>query len=126
MIVVDTSAIMAVLMAEPEADRCMAAIESSRAILISAGTVVECGVVAARREIVEAMERFLTGLDMEIVPVTEHSARRAVEAYRLYRKGAHPARLNFGDCFAYELARSRGCPLLFVGNDFALTDVTAA
>ena len=58
--------------------------------------------------------------------VDAERARLAVQAYRRYGKGFHPARLNFGDCFAYELAKSRGCPLLYVGEDFARTDVVAA
>ena len=61
-----------------------------------------------------------------MVPVTEHDAFKVAEAYARWGRGAHAAGLNYGDCFAYALARQRACPLLFVGEDFAETDITLA
>jgi len=124
-IAVDTSALMAVLLGEPEAQACMAALEADEDLLISAGTVAEALIVAARRNLGAEMERLLEGLGFEVVTVTPASARRIAQAYQRWGKGVHPASLNLGDCFAYELAKERGCSLLYVGNDFAQTDVGA-
>lgn len=68
----------------------------------------------------------VSGLGIEIVVVTEDSARRVAESYARWGKGIHPASLNFGDCFAYQLATDRECALLYVGNDFAKTDIASA
>ncbi|HZF96553.1 MAG TPA: type II toxin-antitoxin system VapC family toxin [Allosphingosinicella sp.] len=65
-------------------------------------------------------------LDPEVVPLTEERARAAAEAYRTWGEGFHPAKLNFGDSFAYALAKEHDCPLLFIGNDFSKTDVKIA
>lgn len=124
--VIDTSALMAVLLDEPQAGLCIAALEAEDDLLISAGTVAEALVVAGRRHVGREMERLIDGLGFEVVGVTVDSARRMAQAYTRWGKGAHPAALNFGDCFAYELASTQGCPLLFVGEDFRKTDVRAA
>ncbi len=123
MIAVDTSALMAIVLNEPEADACAVALEAEEKLLISAGTVAEVLIVAARRNVGEEMERLIEGLGFEIVSITPASARRIARAYESWGKGVHPAGLNLGDCFAYEVAKEHGCPLLFVGKDFALTDV---
>ncbi|MBR2686240.1 MAG: type II toxin-antitoxin system VapC family toxin [Aquamicrobium sp.] len=123
MIAVDTSALMAIVLNEPEADACAVALEAEEKLLISSGTVAEVLIVAARRNVGEEMERLIEGLGFEIVSITPASARRIARAYESWGKGVHPAGLNFGDCFAYEVAKEHGCPLLFVGKDFALTDV---
>ena len=126
MIVVDTSALVAVALDEPACQRCRQVLESREALLISAASVTEAHIVAARRGFSEQMSALLHGFELEVVPVTAERAIRAAEAYRRFGKGFHPARLNFGDCFAYELARSRDCALLYVGDDFARTDVRGA
>lgn len=126
MIVVDTSALVALALDEVEADACASALENSDTVLISAGTAVEAMIVAARLGLADEMSILLNDLEIEIVPVTSAGAFRAGEAYLRWGKGFHPAALNFGDCFAYALAHERGCPLLFVGNDFARTDVVSA
>lgn len=126
MMVVDTSALMAILLKEPQADACARAIKSDVDRLISAGTVTECLVVATRRSADGAMARLIEGIGFDIVNVTAVSAWRAGEAYRRWGKGRHPASLNFGDCFAYALAKERACPLLFIGNDFSKTDIESA
>ena len=125
MIVVDTSALMAILLGEPHADFCAATLEAEDEVLISAGTVVESLIVAARRNVGDEMQRLIDGLGFEIVTVTPASARRIAAAYAAWGKGVHPAGLNLGDCFAYALARERGCALLFVGDDFARTGIQA-
>jgi ribonuclease VapC len=123
MIAVDTSALMAIVLGEAEAEPCIAALETETEILISAGTVAEALIVAARRNVAEEMAGLIDGLGFEIVTVTAASARRIAEAYAQWGKGIHPAALNFGDCFAYEVAKERACRLLFVGDDFAKTDL---
>ena len=95
-------------------------------ILLSAGTLAETLIVAAGRGFGTEMERLVAEAGCEIVPVTEASARRAAAAYAKWGKGVHPAGLNFGDCFAYEVAKAHDCALLYVGNDFAKTDVKRA
>jgi ribonuclease VapC len=69
------------------------------------------------------MRQLIDGLGFDVVPVTESAAHRISEAYARWGKGLHPAGLNFGDCFSYQLAMEHDCPLLFVGNDFSKTDV---
>ncbi len=123
MMAVDTSALMAILLNEPAADACVAALESDGDLLISAGTMAEALIVAARRNVGEEMGRLIEGLGFEVVGVTPASARRIAHVYESWGKGVHPAALNFGDCFAYEVARQHDCPLLYVGEDFARTDI---
>ena len=123
MIAVDTSALMAIVLNEAKAEACGVALEAEDRLLISAGTVAEALIVARRRNIGEEMERLIDGLGFEIISVTPASARRIAQAYENWGKGAHPAALNFGDCFAYELAREHDCRLLYVGDDFSRTDI---
>lgn len=126
MIVVDTSALMAVVFDEAKADACSKALEADNEVLISAGTLAECLVVARRRHGSQEVERLIVDLGIEIVNVTPVSARRVAQAYERWGKGMHPAGLNFGDCFAYVLAKEHSCPLLFIGNDLSKTDVASA
>ncbi|SHO66340.1 Uncharacterized protein, contains PIN domain [Pseudoxanthobacter soli DSM 19599] len=126
MIAVDTSALMAIVLNEPGADACAAALAAADRLVVSAGTAAEALIVAGRRNIGAEMARLLDGLGCEVVSVTAASAVRIAEAYERWGKGIHPAGLNFGDCFAYEVAKAHGCPLLFVGDDFARTDVESA
>lgn len=123
MIVVDTSALMAIVLDEPLAEACSAAIEAADGLLISAGTVAEALIVSARRNVGEEMAKLIDGLGFEVANVTSPSARRVAAAYEQWGKGVHPAGLNFGDCFAYEAAREHTCPLLYVGDDFSRTDI---
>ncbi len=126
MIAVDTSALMAILLNEPQADACSAVLEAEERLLISAGTVAEALIVAARRNVGNEMAELIDGLGFEVVSVTPAAARRIAQAYDQWGKGVHPASLNFGDCFAYEVAKEHECPLLYVGDDFARTDLAAA
>lgn len=127
MIVVDTSAIYAILQAEPEGPVFLNRISAEGGGVLSAGSVVELGVVMSRRrEALDAVKELLLLPFFEVIPVDAEQAMIAVEAYRRYGKGLHPARLNFGDTFSYALARQRGLPLLFKGGDFSLTDIEPA
>lgn len=123
MIAVDTSAPMAIVLNEPEADACIAALSAEDDLLISASTMAEALIVSARRHVGEELALLIDGLGFEVVSLTSASARRVAEAYARWSKGAHPAALNFGDCFAYEVAKQCGCRLLFVGDDFSQTDI---
>jgi ribonuclease VapC len=125
-IVVDTSALMAIVLKEAEAQRCAAILGSEPELVISAGTVAEAMIVAGGRRVARDMERLIAGTGMEIAPVTPNLSWRAAEAYARWGKGNHPARLNFGDCFAYAEAEARSCPLLFIGDDFSRTDLKSA
>jgi len=126
MIAVDTSALMAIILNEPEADACAAVLEAEDRLLISAGTVAEALIVAGRRNVDEEAAQLIDGLGFEIVSVTQASARRIAAAYGKWGKGVHPAALNFGDCFAYEVAKEHDCPLLYVGENFSQTDIASA
>jgi ribonuclease VapC len=121
LIAVDTSALMAIILGEAEADACVKALEAETDVLISAGTVAEAIIVAARRNVAQEMENLIDGLGFDVVTVTAASARGVAQAHQRWGKGIHPAGLNFGDCFAYEVAKAHSCPLLFVGDDFMNT-----
>jgi ribonuclease VapC len=125
-IVVDTSALMALALDEPTAERCSITLETSDSVLISAANAAEAMIAAGRRGVSREMSILLNDLEIEIVPLSPADTHRVADAYRRWGKGFHPAGLNFGDCFAYALAKERGCPLLFVGDDFAQTDLTPA
>lgn len=124
MIVIDTSALMAIVFDEPEARACISALEAEDNVLISAGTLAEALIVAGQRDVADELSEIIEGLALEVVPVTAAVARRISKAYGKWGKGVHPAGLNFGDCFAYETARAHGCRLLYVGRDFAKTDIS--
>lgn len=126
MIVVDTSALVAIVLHEPPAPSCAAAMSVAGRVAISAATVAEALIVADRKNLGEPMRRLIGSLGLEIVDVTSTVADRVAAAYSRWGKGVHPARLNLGDCFAYALAKERGCPLLFVGDDFRQTDIESA
>jgi ribonuclease VapC len=124
--VLDTSAVMAILFAEPIADRLLSAVEADRVRSVSAATVVESALVLLGRygEVGEPMlDRLLRSLGAEVVPVGEEHVVLARDAALRFGRGRHPAGLNFGDCFSYALAVAQSEPLLFVDDDFAKTDV---
>ncbi len=123
MIAVDTSALMAVLLLEPTANACKNALQSEPAVVISAGTLAEILIVASRRNLSAQVLRFVDELNFEVIPVTAATARRIEQAYSRWGKGVHRAALNLGDCFAYDVAKQHGCKLLYVGNNFAKTDI---
>ncbi len=123
MIAVDTSALMAIVLDDPEADACITALGSDDDLLISAGTVAEALIVSGRRNVGDELAMLIDGLGFEIATVTPASARRIAMANEQWGKGVHPAALNFGDCLAYAVAKEHGCRLLYVGNEFSRTDV---
>lgn len=127
--VVDTSALIALLNGEPEWQRIENAMLAAPRLAISAGTLVEASIVADAKRQPDGMadlDLLLDELQVEVIPVTGAHAELARSAYRQFGKGRHPAALNFGDCFSYALARALGEPLLFVGFDFSRTDIEAA
>jgi ribonuclease VapC len=128
--IIDTSALIAILRDEPDAKECALAIEKSKSRRLSAANFVETALVIDGSRDPIASRRFddlIKEAQIIIEPVTEAQARIAREAYRDFGKGSgHPAKLNLGDCFAYALAKSFGEPLLFKGDDFSRTDVILA
>ncbi|HEX5279359.1 MAG TPA: type II toxin-antitoxin system VapC family toxin [Micropepsaceae bacterium] len=126
MIVVDTSALMTIVLDEADAAPCIAVLEREHEVLVSAGTVAEAMIVAAARKVAAEMQAVISSLGFEVVPVTAASAARIAQAYVQWGRGMNSAGLNFGDCFAYELAKEHDCPLLFVGDDFSRTDIKRA
>jgi ribonuclease VapC len=129
-IVIDTSAIIAILRGEAEKDRFVDAILAATPRLMSAVSLQEAGMVVADRfgdgEAWEPLDALLDRLDVEIVAHDAPLARFAREAFLRFGKGRHPAGLNFGDCAAYALAVSHDLPLLFKGEDFSKTAVVRA
>jgi ribonuclease VapC len=128
-VTLDTSAIIAILFAEPGyldlVDRILAAGQ----VRVGTATLVETGLVFAGRRRTQAsgeLEALLRELDVTIVPFGEREYRAAVDAFLRFGRGRHKAALSFGDCFAYAVADTANDSLLFVGNDFAQTDITAA
>lgn len=126
MIVVDTSALMAILLQEPGAVACRSSLATSDEIIMSAATVAEALVVADRRGVGDAMRTLLDGLAIRVHDVNKAVAGQVAVAYANWGKGLHPAGLNLIDCFAYVLAAETGGALLFVGQDFSRTDAVAA
>lgn len=126
MIVVETSALMAILQGEPEAQACRSIIDEHTELLVAAPNLTEALIVAAGRGLHGEMARLIDDLAPTIVPLTEARAYAASSDYMRWGKGSHAAHLNFGDCFAYALAKDRRQPLLFKGDDFARTDLMAA
>ena len=117
---------MAILLNEPLADDCESALNAEIRVLISAGTLTEALIVANGRNVGDEMKALIESAAIEVVPVTNASARRAAAAHAKWGRGAKTAGLNFGDCFAYDVAKANDCPLLYAGRDFAKTDVQSA
>jgi ribonuclease VapC len=127
--VVDSSALLAIMFLEPEAQRFTRLIQASRAPLLSAANFLEASIlIESRRGIAKRglLDAFVAESGIRLEPVTRAQALIAREAYRRFGEGDHPAGLNFGDCFAYALAKERNLPLLFKGADFARTDLDPA
>ena len=124
--VVETSAVLAILLEEPEAVEFAQLIEDDPTPLISAVSVAEAGIVLISRHGPDArgdLQDFLDQGGLQVEPVTAEQAELALDAYQRYGKGRHRAGLNFGDCFAYALCQATGQPLLFKGQDFSQTDI---
>lgn len=127
--IIDTSALVAILDQEPEAGRIARTLASTSERMLSAANLVELGIVMqARRgdDGARDVDLLLGKLRVEIVPFTARQAEIARKAFRRYGRRQHDAKLNFGDCFAYALAKDTSAPLLFKGDDFGKTDVMVA
>ena len=126
--IVDSSAIVAIILREPGWEALVDRLASEPLCAIGAPTLVETGIVLTAKigpKARVALSRLLQELSMTIIPFTDEHWRAAVDAYARFGKGRHPAGLNFGDCLTYAIARLAEQPLLFVGDDFRRTDVTA-
>ena len=129
MIVIDTSAVIAILRNEPEASRFAEIIGEADRCFLSAAGFLEASMVRIGRgppQLGDELENLVRELDIELVPFDEPQARASRDAFVRFGSGRHPAGLNFGDCISYALARSRGLPLLFKGEDFSKTNILAA
>ena len=127
--VLDSSAIVALMIDEPEAPRVQKSIERAATVLVGAPTVLESTMVLSRFLGLgsrDAVEDLLKAAEAQIVPFGSDHAATAHEAFLKYGKGRHPAALNYGDCMAYAIAKIAGHALLFVGADFSQTDIAAA
>ena len=126
--IVDTSALLAVFFEEPEAEDFAQAIAGAEVPRMSAANLLEAGIVADNQtdpRTGRQLDALVANFCLRIEPVTEEQVLIARQAYLDFGRGNHPAGLNFGDCFAYALAKAAGAPLLFKGDDFARTDITA-
>ncbi len=126
--IVDSSAILAVVLNDADEERFARALLAAPALRMSAANWVETTIVVDGRDpaVASRFEDLMAFLGVEIVPVSVDQAYRARLAYRDYGRGYHAARLNYGDCFAYALAKESGEPLLFKGDDFTRTDIEPA
>lgn len=126
--VIDTSAIVAILLLEPEAELFVTRIRNSLSRFTPSSVILEASIVLLGRhgelgwQMLDELRRTML---LKTVSFDENQAMAAREAFRLYGKGRHPAGLNFGDCISYALAKTEVMPLLFKGNDFRLTDIEA-
>jgi ribonuclease VapC len=124
--VLDTSAILAILQDEPERRKFNEAIEAAESRSLSTASFVECSMIVESRygaDGIRDLDLFIAKAQVSLIPVDEEQADLARRAFRKYGKGRHPAGLNFGDCFSYALAQALDEALLFKGNDFSQTDV---
>ena len=126
MIAVDTSALVTILLQEPRIDDCITALSNDNEVLISAGTLAETAIIASCKGLSAELASLIENMGLQVIPVTQTTTTRIGQIYARWGKGLHPAGLNFGDCFAYDVAKEHSCPLLFVGNDFSRTDVESA
>jgi ribonuclease VapC len=125
--VLDTSALVAILRGEPERDAFLQALATAKDPLLSAASLVECSLVQAKFEHgLDDLDDLLAFAGVRVMAVDAAQAHVARDAWLRYGKGRSPAALNFGDCFSYALAATTGRPLLYKGDDFAQTDVIAA
>ncbi len=127
--ILDSSALLAILQNEPERRIFNEAIEAAETCVLSVASWIEVSIIVETRfgaEGLQTFDRFIDRAGIELAAVDFEQAKVAREAYHRFGKGRHPAALNFGDCFSYALARVRGAPLLFKGRDFAQTDIASA
>src|SRR5437868_14722070 len=127
--VIDPSALLAVLQNEPERRTFNESIEAAEQVLLSTASFVEISMIVESRvgaDGIRDLELFIAKARIALIPVDEEQAHLAAQAFRRYGKGRHPAGLNFGDCFSYALAKHTCEPLLYKGYDFSQTDIPSA
>jgi ribonuclease VapC len=127
--VVDTSAVVTILLNEPGSGQFVRALDEALSLKMSAASVLEVAIVVESRFSNGArkqLDAWLQDTSIEVVPLTLRHVEAARDGFRRFGKGRHPAALNFGDCFSYGLAKALGEPLLFRGNDFSKTDLKSA
>ena len=127
--VVDSSALVAILREEPGHERLLPIVLSADRTVVGAPVAFEAAMVLSgrwHRDARSTLHGLLRSIDAEIIPFREEHYEAAVSAFLRYGKGRHPARLNFGDCMSYAFARVSGLPLLYTGDDFSKTDITPA
>lgn len=127
--IVDSSALVAVLLREPGHEAVLERLEGEQVVGVGAATLAETGIVLAARMGVSGrtlLARFVQEMELTVVPLSDEHWGVAVDAFLRFGKGRHPARLNYGDCLTYAVARLAGEPLLFVGDDFPQTDLELA
>jgi ribonuclease VapC len=128
--VIDTSAIIAVLSVEAERNLFLEMMEADTGLMMSAVTLHESSIVIASRKgsahAATLVDEFIDAMPVRVVPLDREAAVAARAAYFRFGRGYHPAQLNMGDCFSYSLAKARNLPLLFKGDDFAKTDIVPA
>tara|TARA_R110002051_G_scaffold321696_2_gene410082 strand:- start:678 stop:1061 length:384 start_codon:yes stop_codon:yes gene_type:complete len=124
-IALDSSALIEVVAGQPMADACADVLLRSD-LIISAATLAEALIVSRRKKAARQLDQLIELLRLDVEEVDAAFAQRAAFAYARWGRGFHPACLNYGDSFSYALAEMYGCPLLYVGNDFAQTDIRSA
>ena len=127
--IVDSSAILSLVVREPESERILTTLTDATALATGAPTLTESSLVIRGRLDIDPLpilDRFLRDFQVSVVSFGEAHWREASDAFARYGKGRHPAALNFGDCMSYAVAKLSGAPLLFVGDDFGKTDIVSA
>lgn len=125
-VVVDSSAIVAVLLEEPDAPALIEVMNGADELLLSGATLVEASIVMESRAPIvgaESVQSFIRYAEIDVIDVDRAQTDSAIDAWRRFGKGRHPATLNFGDCFVYALAEETGYPILCLGNGLAQTDL---
>jgi ribonuclease VapC len=128
-LIVDSSALIAILLNEPGSDRLLQELAAAVSVGVGAPTLAETGIVLTAKAGIDGKRNltlFVLETDLNVVPFGQDHWRAAVDGFRRYGKGQHPAGLNFGDCLSYATAKLAGQPLLCAGTDFAKTDLTLA
>ena len=125
-VTLDTSCLLAVALRESDHQIYIKVLSQAEVLHLSAVSRVELGIVAKNKDITVGVDALLGALKVKIVSFDEQQSKLAIAAFTQYGKGRHPAALNFGNCCSYALAKSLNLPLLYKGNDFALTDIASA
>ena len=126
MICVDSSALVAIVAGEAQGIDCMRCMAVETNLVISAATLAEALIVCGRRDLEAELNELMAITPLVVIDIDAAAAHRVAAAYRDWGKGRHPARLNYGDCFAYEVAQRYACPLLYIGSDFSKTNIQSA